>query len=33
MLVFITANKLYAKASGVMLLIVLAIFLQHALIH
>ncbi|WOE69274.1 calcium/sodium antiporter [Hydrogenimonas thermophila] len=31
MLVFITANKLYAKASGVMLLIVLAIFLQHAL--
>jgi len=31
MLVFVTANKLYAKASGVMLLIVLAIFLQHAL--
>jgi len=31
MLVFITANKLYAKASGIMLLIVLAIFLQHAL--
>ncbi len=31
MLVFITANKLYAKASGVMLLIVLAIFLQNAL--
>jgi len=31
MLVFITANKLYSKASGVMLLIVLAIFLQHAL--
>nr|WP_201354166.1 calcium/sodium antiporter [Hydrogenimonas urashimensis] len=31
MLVFITANRLYAKASGVMLLIVLAIFLQHAL--
>ncbi len=31
MLVFITANRLYAKASGVMLLIVLAIFLQNAL--
>ncbi|NPA29343.1 MAG: calcium/sodium antiporter [Epsilonproteobacteria bacterium] len=31
MLVFITANRLYAKASGVMLLIVLGIFLQHAL--
>ena len=31
MLVFITANRLYSKASGVMLLIVLAIFLQHAL--
>jgi len=31
MLVFITVNKLYVKASGVMLLIVLAIFLQHAL--
>ena len=31
MLVFITANKLYAKAAGVMLLIVMAIFLQHAL--
>ena len=31
MLVFITANRLYAKASGVMLLIVLAIFLQHAI--
>ncbi len=30
MLVFITANKLYTKASGVMLLIVLAIFLQNA---
>ncbi|WP_457596431.1 calcium/sodium antiporter [Hydrogenimonas sp.] len=31
MLVFITANRLYAKASGLMLLIVLAIFLQHAI--
>ena len=31
MLIFITANRLYAKASGVMLLIVLGIFLQHAL--
>ena len=31
MLVFITANRLYIKASGMMLLIVLAIFLQHAL--
>jgi len=31
MLVFITANRLYVKASGVMLLIVFAIFLQHAL--
>ena len=31
MLVFVTANKLYSKASGVMFLIVLAIFLQHAL--
>ena len=31
MLVFITANRLYSKASGVILLIVLAIFLQHAL--
>jgi len=31
MLVFITANRLYAKASGIILLIVLAIFLQHAL--
>ncbi|WP_353662789.1 calcium/sodium antiporter [Hydrogenimonas sp. SS33] len=31
MLVFITANRLYARASGVMLLIVLAIFLEHAL--
>ncbi len=30
MLVFITANKLYSKASGVMLMIILAIFLQHA---
>jgi len=30
MLVFITANRLYTKASGVMLLIVLAIFLQNA---
>ncbi|BBG66044.1 K+-dependent Na+/Ca+ exchanger related-protein [Hydrogenimonas sp.] len=32
MLVFITANRLYSKASGVMLLIVLAIFLQNALV-
>ncbi len=32
MLVFITANRLYVRASGVMLLIVLAIFLQHALV-
>ncbi len=31
MLVFITANRLYTKASGLMLLIVLAIFLQNAL--
>ena len=32
MLVFVTANRLYVRASGVMFLIVLAIFLQHALI-
>ncbi len=32
MLVFITANRLYTKASGLMLLIVLAIFLQNALV-
>ena len=31
MLIFITANRLYNKASGLMLLIVLGIFLQHAL--
>ena len=31
MLVFITATKLYNRASGIMLLIVLAIFLEHAL--
>ncbi len=30
MLVFITANRLYSKASGVMLLILLAIFLQNS---
>ncbi len=32
MLVFITANRLYTRASGLMLLIVLAIFLQNALV-
>jgi cation:H+ antiporter len=30
MLIFVTANRLYSKAAGVMLLIVLGIFLQHA---
>ncbi|WP_456485360.1 calcium/sodium antiporter [Hydrogenimonas sp.] len=30
MLIFITANRLYSKAAGVMLLVILGIFLQHA---
>ena len=33
MLVFITANKMYSKPAGISLLILLTIFLQHAITH
>ena len=33
MLVFITANKMYSKPAGISLLVLLTIFLQHAITH